>query len=394
MAGLHQAIKSRGALGNLRCMNTTDRRAFVRSQRFLSVTLLTCGLLCLRSLRSEAASMGMEMEMAPFAKPTDLTGLSLQELYNLDIVQMNVLGAHTHPAGELMVGYQFMYMDMQGIRSGGHAISPAEVFAQGFTFAHIRMQTEDHMFDFMYAPSDELTLMAMLPYKTESMTHLTRTNTTFVQHGEGIGDLQVMGMYTVLGNIRKGGNRLVLDGGMGFPTGSTDVEDHQLGNPSLPLQKLEYPMQLGSGTFDLLPGVTYLGDAGRWEWGAQTIETVRLGRNGSGYRFGNVYWANAWGAYGVCEWFAPYLRAEGRVWGNVHGADPAYGPVPATAEARPDKQAGQRANAFLGFDIYIPKGVFMGSRFTVEAGVPFYQELTGPQLGLSWTINAGWTYTF
>lgn len=377
-------------------MNAMNKRYCKNTVRGLRLAFVLCGLLSLSMMESRAPAMGMDMDMAPFMKPGDLTGLSLQELYNLDIVQMNVLGAHTHPAGEFMVGYQFMYMDMEGIRSGGHAISPAEVFAQNpsFAFAHTRMEMEEHMFDVMYAPSDRLTLMAMLSYKQMSMVHLTRANTTFTQHGDGINDLQVMGLYTLLGDIRKGGNRLVLDGGMSFPTGSIDVRDHRLGDPSQPLQKLEYPMQPGSGTYALLPGLTYLGDAGRWAWGAQTIETIRLGRNSSSYRLGNEYLGTAWGAYGVCEWFAPYMRLEGKVWGNVHGADPAYGAVPATAEARPDKQAGQRVNALFGFDVYVPKGIMMGNRFTIEGGFPIYEHLTGPQLGLSWTINVGWTYAF
>jgi hypothetical protein len=334
------------------------------------------------------------MGMTPNATPGDLTGLSLQELYNLDIVQMNVLGAHTHPAGEIMFGYNFMYMDMEGIRDGGHEITPADVFAQGFTFAHIKMETYQHMFDAMYAPSDSFTMMAMISYQQMDMVHQTQTNTTFTQHGDGITDLQLMGMYTVLGNIRKGGNRLVLDLGLSVPTGSIDVKDHRLGDPSQPLQKLEYPMQLGSGTWDLLPGLTYLGDSGRWAWGAETIETIHLGINSSGYRWGDKFMGSAWGAYGVTEWFAPYARVEGRVWKNIHGADPAYGAVPATAEARPDKQAGERINMLFGFDIYVSKGALMGNRFTLEGGFPVYEHLTGPQLGLSWTINVGWTYAF
>ncbi|PYL43887.1 MAG: hypothetical protein DME29_05880, partial [Verrucomicrobia bacterium] len=44
----------------------------------------------------------------------DLTGLSLEELYNLDVIQLNVIGGHTHPAHEIMFGYQFMFMDMGG----------------------------------------------------------------------------------------------------------------------------------------------------------------------------------------------------------------------------------------------------------------------------------------
>jgi len=33
--------------------------------------------------------------------------------------------------------------------------------------------------------------------------------------------------------------------------------------------RLEYPMQLGSGTFALRPGLTYLGQTERWAWVAE-----------------------------------------------------------------------------------------------------------------------------
>jgi len=53
----------------------------------------------------------------------DLTGLSLEELYNLDVIQLNVIGGHTHPAHEIMFGYEFMFMDMGGHLSGTRDVS-------------------------------------------------------------------------------------------------------------------------------------------------------------------------------------------------------------------------------------------------------------------------------
>ena len=46
--------------------------------------------------------------------PTDLTELSLEELAEIDVVSINVLGTHTHLAGEWMIGYRSMFMDMDG----------------------------------------------------------------------------------------------------------------------------------------------------------------------------------------------------------------------------------------------------------------------------------------
>ncbi len=56
----------------------------------------------------------------------------------------------------------------------------------------------------------------------------------FTQHSKGIGDLEIMGMITILDDIKKGMHRLMLDAGMSFPTGSTNVQDHDRGDPTKP----------------------------------------------------------------------------------------------------------------------------------------------------------------
>ncbi len=84
---------------------------------------------------------------------------------------------------------------------------------------------------------------------------------------------------------------------MSFPTGSIDKKDD---TPMGSNQQLPYPMQLGSGTFDLLPGITYLGQHNDISWGAQVSGVIRLGENDRDYRLGNRFDATAWGAY---DWF-------------------------------------------------------------------------------------------
>ncbi len=357
-----------------------------------------CWLVVAASAGSALAMDMCQMCAAPFGRdsgPADLSGLSLQELYNLDIVQPNILGGHTHPAGQAMFGYEFMHMSMSGLYEGSHVVSPATVFGEGkgFTVVHTGMEMDMHMFDLMYAPTERLTLMAMLPYKTMSMEHLKSSGATFAQSAEGIGDLEVMGMITLLGDIRKGGHRLILNLGMSFPTGAIDVKDHKDGNASLPLVQLEYLMQLGSGTYDLMPGLTYLGDSGPWSWGLQTIETVRLGQNDHHYRLGEEYHLSAWASYGVADWFAPSIRLEDRWWGNITGADPALATNP-TPEGRTNLRAGQRLDLLLGLNFYLPRGLLKGTRLVLEGGIPVYQNLTGPQLGTAWMLNTGLTYAF
>lgn len=382
---MHPPLTSGPPLGHRLTCDVSPMTNFTRStcRCLLAAWMLSSGGLC-----QGADDAG--------AGAADLFNLSLQELSNLDIIQMNVLGAHTHPAGQLMFGYRSMFMNMEGIRNGDSEVTAKKVFAQHpeFNVAHLKMEMEEHMFNVMYAPGERVTLMAMIPYKRMAMLHTTPERERFTQHASGLGDLQVMGMLTLLEGGRASRQRLILNAGMSFPTGSIHVRDHDHDNPEKGLVKLEYPMQLGTGTCDALPGLTYLGESGRWAWGVQTIETIRFGWNSSGYRLGNQYEASAWLAYGMTDWLAPYVRVEGRVWENISGRDSAYGKVPRSAESSPKLQSGERVIALIGLNLYVGKGFLKGNRLTIEAGLPVYEYLRGPQLGLGWTINVGWTYGF
>ena len=49
----------------------------------------------------------------------------------------------------------------------------------------------------MYAPTDKLTLMTMLPYVSMSMGELHRNGTRSTERSDGIGDLELRGLYTL-----------------------------------------------------------------------------------------------------------------------------------------------------------------------------------------------------
>lgn len=319
----------------------------------------------------------------------DLTGLSLEELYNLDVIQLNVIGGHTHPAHEIMFGYQFMFMDMGGHLSGTRDVSEAEILKH-FPSASTGMTVEEHMVEVMYAPTNKLTLMAMLPIKHIDMD-MVMNGFHFTEHSAGVSDLQVLALYTVLGSVTKG-HRLIINLGMSFPTGSIDEKNTIAGlDPST--FKLEYPMQLGSGTYDFRPGLTYLGESKKWAWGAEALTAVRFGRNGNGYRLGNEYDLTGWVGYALTDWFAPSLRVNGRIWGNVHGADPEIDSS-FDAEGDPHRQGGRRVDFLMGVNFFVPEGIFKRTRVNIEAGFPIYENLDGPQLSTRWLLSAGLTYSF
>jgi hypothetical protein len=324
------------------------------------------------------------------AQTVDLTTLSLPELMKVDVISINVLGSHIHPAGQWMLGYESMFENMDGNRDGTHRVGRGRVLDQ-FATAPTDMTMQTHMAMVMYAPSDDLTVMAMLPYILKSMNHVTRDGIRFTERSEGIGDLQLRGLYTLytVGRFR---HRFLLNAGLSIPTGSIDAKDFGP-DRSLGRTRLEYPMQLGSGTVDLLPGLTYLGQAETWAWGAEFIPTVRLGRNHLDYRLGNRYRLSAWTAWKWTEWLSLSTRLDGQTWDDISGADRSLDPMEEPTKD-PKIQGGRRLDALLGVNLYAPKGMLKGARLAVEAGAPAYQSLDGPQLQTDWLVRVGIQWAF
>ena len=328
--------------------------------------------------------------------PPDFTTLTLEELMELDVISINVLGTHTHLEGEWMLAYSFMFMNMDGNRDGTRRISDDDVVdpnKEGFKVTPTNMTMEMHMPMVMYAPSDDLTLMAMLPYIRLEMDHLKRDRGRFTTVSKGIGDLKVSALYTF---FRRGfdRHRLVFNGEVSFPTGSIDKKDFQA-NPALGKLKLPYPMQLGSGTVDLHPGIAYLGQTESWGWGVEGNATIRLGENSNNYTLGNQYQILVGVDWKWTDWLAPFVRVDGRAWGNIDGADPDLVPLEAVVPtADPNRRGGERVDLLFGFSFYQPKGTFKGHRLAIEGGLPLYQSLDGPQLETDWQFRVGWLWVF
>lgn len=329
----------------------------------------------------------------PTAATEDLTELSLEELMNQQIRQMGISGIHhVHYEGEWMVGYHFMYMGMDGNREGTSDRSVQDVFDEGYAVAPHDMTMEMHMVHVMVGVTDDLTAMLVVPYHRKTMEHERMDGVSFETRSRGLGDIQLSGLYSL---YHDDTHELIAVGGLSFPTGSVDETDSlpgMMGDPST-IQRLPYPMQLGSGTWDLLPGATYLGNAPGWSWGAHAGGTLRLDENKRDYRLGNEYEASTWLARKITRWSSGSLRLRWKQWFDIHGADPALNPA-MVPTADPDLRAGERLELLFGFNLFAPEGPLEGFRLQVEGGIPVYQRLDGPQLETDSIVSTNLEWTF
>lgn len=299
---------------------------------------------------------------------------------------IGVMGEHTHKQGEWMLSYRYMHMQMEGNRTGTNSVSDAEVL-NDYMVTPTDMDMGMHMLGVMYAPSNKLTLMAMLPYVKNSMNHLTRMSVRFKTEASGLGDIGLSGLLKVYDQTN---HRVHLNIGFTLPTGSID---EKADTPAGSNQQLPYPMQLGSGTYDFVPGITYLGQGLDWSWGAQALATVRLGENDNSYTLGNRLNITGWLARKFSSAVSGSLRLDARDWDNIDGADPSLNPM-MVPTADPNLRGGTRVDLLMGLNWYAKAGSLAGNRLAIEAGIPVYQKLDGPQLETDLIFTLGWQYAF
>lgn len=281
-----------------------------------------------------------------------------------------VTGDHVHHRGGWMVSYRYMAMHMEGI--GGGDVS-------GYPMRPVQMDMQMHMVGAMYAPHDRLTLALMLPYAIKDMDMVMGPmSMPMAQHTEGLGDMRLVGIYNLWSSSAQ---QVLLNLALSLPTGSIDKENATG-------VRLSYPMQLGSGSYGIVPGVTYTGLYREWGWGAQATAAAQLNENKHDYTLGNRYDLQGWLLRDLCHASAVSLRLNGWHRDNIDGADPSLNPV-ATPGADPNLRAATRLDLLAGIDYRA--GV---ARFALEGGVPIYQNLDGPQLETDWIVNAGWQLSF
>ncbi len=303
---------------------------------------------------------------------------------------IGVAADHTHHRGGTMLSYRYMRMRMDGLRDGNNGISRSRVL-QDFMVTPTSMDMEMHMFGVMHSPIDGLTMMVMVPFVALEMDHLTRMGGTFTTRSDGLGDVSATAMVDLWSSDH---HKIHGNLGFSFPTGSITEQDKTPASGGATV-RLPYPMQLGSGSYELLPGLTYSGHHHAWSWGAQGRGRIRLNENHAGYRLGNEYALTAWGAIDAAKWVSFSLRAEWQHNLNIHGREESSSVNPAVI---PTADPGRRAAASLsllgGVNFALPGGLLSGLRLAVEVGVPVYQWLDGPGLETDWTTTAGVQYAF
>ena len=195
---------------------------------------------------------------------------------------------------------------------------------------------------------------------------------------------------------------------------------------------MDYGMQLGSGTWDFRPSLTYTGQSNDFSWGAQANGIVRMeNKNDSGYRLGDLFQGTVWGGYNLTNWLTATVRGVYTVQGSVQGqfAGSARGQfkdqsrvcstekqsifdefgnetvieVPVYCDSSilkfgsqdyPRNYGGRFWDVGFGLSATVSTGDFAGNRFAVEWLQPVHTDFNGYQLDRDGALSATWSVMF
>lgn len=319
---------------------------------------------------------------------------------------IGILGDHLHKAGEFMFSYRYARMSMSGNSDSGASLSADDIATSALNpffgrtgqpptlrVVPTKMSMSMQMVGLMYAPTDWLTLMGMVGTASKEMDHSTyqgAAGTTvlgnFRVKTQGQTDSTIYGLIHV---GEWGANRLHATVGLSIPTGSIEKTATVLAPNSMQRTlRAPYPMQLGSGTYDGIVGLTYSHSGDRWGFGSQWRSVMHLGTNDEGYALGDEHKVNVWTSYSFANFFSVSARAEFFSRGNIDGFDASI--VAPVQTADPNRQKAKIMRLAVGANTILGNQ----HRIGLELLSPIKRSLHGPQLEDEWSAILGYQIAF
>ena len=320
-------------------------------------------------------------------------------------VPAGVMFAHMPgKAGDVMVGYRYLWSQQGGqtlhrTRGAGNAELVAQA-CEGLpcSLTPTEMSMQMHMVQLMYAPLDWMTLMLMPQFMDMDMDFRSipgappPEENNAHEHGGaprhatgGVGDT---GMYAMFKLLDAPGHHIHTSLGVTAPTGKSGLKAPSNGI------SYDFGMQLGSGTWDFNPSLTYTGHLDEWSWGAQLSAVKRLeNRNAHGYVLGDVFQTTAWGSYQFLDWLSASVRGIYTAQGKIEGRYKGVASYSGTMDF-PTNYGGHYWDVGFGLNAEVTGGGFQGNRFAVEWLQPAMDSVHGYQLERKGSLYASWSLSF
>lgn len=310
-------------------------------------------------------------------------------------------------AGDFMFGYRLMVGRQGGnILNGTHNASNHAIINQGCSdtilcgSAPSKMNMKMHMINMMYAPTSWMNLMLMPTFVDMEMDVRGLSGgaghagghgggSTATHSTSGVGDTTMAALFDL---FEARGHWLHLGLGFSAPTGDVGLKFKNNGHTEGGI--IHFGMQLGSGTWDFIPSLTYTGEHNRLSWGAQLSGVKRMeDQNRSGYRLGDMFQATTWTGFRLIRWLSVTVRGIYTVQGDIHGDFNTFNARSGPMDF-PANHGGQFWDIGVGLNVMAPSGLFAGNSLSVEWLEPIQDDVNGYRLERTSTFALTWNYSF
>ena len=333
---------------------------------------------------------------AVVSDPNTLLNYDAQFGQNVDIFRpdgmapIGMFGDHTLPAGTAFISYRYLQNSFDQNYVGSHRTG----VPTAYPYAPTWMVQNSQVALLEYGATQDFTVMAYLPFQHNGINSQTSTG-NYLATFTNPGDIRIQGLLVIRRAERSQSH---INFGLSIPVGF--LEAQTIGGtgqpaPSPTAPNLPYALRTSSGTYDLLFGYTYRKQSDYWTFGGQANAVVPTGKNTLDYELGNQFQLTGWASRRWSERWSTSARLDGHWNGNIRGADPRLN-VALSPVNQANAQGRQYVNGLLGVNYLLtrPEHRFRDQRLFLESGVPLYQWVDGQQLGLTWTLNAGWGMAF
>ncbi len=269
----------------------------------------------------------------------------------------------------LETSLRFEYADQRQLRSGTDTVDRASLELPNEDEIQQRTLNRSTWLDLAYTTGDNWAFSLQLPYHDRFHTTIAEGDTEIsTSDASGLGDVRLIARYTL---SRRSYSRWGLQAGLKLPTGRFNqefAEGPQTG------ELLDRGLQLGTGTTDLIAGVSWFGRPAvavgaftQATFNQPLAERADFLPSASFILTGGLRWLNS-------SRFTPQLQLNLKVEGREHGAE------------------GDTENSG-STTVHVSPGITaeLGAQSTafVFVQLPVYQHVNGLQIVPYWQLSAG-----
>ncbi len=323
----------------------------------------------------------------------------------IDHGPIGVMGDHYHEAGEWMVSARLMRMHMSGNQIGESKLDDSQVIRQpnapGRMPGKLSVVPQDMDMDMlmlgaMYAPSDRLTLMAMLMASRKDMKLTSYAPPNMMMSGAlrpeigsfstASNDLEAVSLSGLIRLPESAMHRTHLTLGIQQSVAKPDASDTALTPMGMEMTiRLPYSMQIGDESSRLNSALTHVYSHNDWAFGGQISANFKL--RSKDWHLGDIRQLTFWGQRSLSDRLSLSGRVAYQRVGGLTGIDANI--VAPVQTAISSNYGGSHWRAGIGANMVAPLLPGTPERLGIELEIPFKTDVRGVQMTPRWRLALG-----